>query len=261
MDISLKNRHAVICGSTQGIGLEVAKTLAQLGASCTLLARNEAKLRDAVAALPRGDGQEHGYAVADFADLDAVGRAIAGIVSRRRVTVLVNNTGGPAPGPLMEAGQDAFMLAFSQHVLANQRLAMAVLPGMKEEGYGRIVNIVSTSVRTPLPHLGVSNTIRGAVASWAKTLANEVAPFGVTVNNVLPGFTHTGRLDALLEHTAAQRGVGVDAAKAEMEAGIPLRRIGRPEEIAQVVAFLASPAASYVCGTSIPVDGGKTPTT
>lgn len=260
MQIGLEQKYAVVCGSTQGIGLEVAKALAELGATCILLARNEESLRQAVASLPNAGSLQHDYAVADFSDLESVGKAIDGIVGRYSIDILINNTGGPSPGPLEEATMEAFANTFSQHVLCNQRLSMAVLPAMKKSGYGRIVNIISTSVKTPLPNLGVSNTIRGAVASWAKTLANEVGQYGITVNNVLPGSTHTGRLTGLLERTASQSGKSLAQVTKEMEASIPLRRIGQPEEIAQVVAFLASPAASYVTGTSIPVDGGKTPT-
>lgn len=259
MQITLNNKYAVVCGSTGGIGLAVANVLAELGATCILLARNEEKLKQVVARLPCADGQQHDYAVADFNDLEAVGQAIDRIVGDYPVELLINNTGGPAPGLLAATDTEEFARSFSQHVLCNQRLSMAVLPTMKAKGYGRIVNIVSTSVKTPLPNLGVSNTIRGAVASWAKTLANEVGQYGITVNNVLPGFTHTARLTSLLDRTAAERGQSLTEVQAAMESSIPLKRIGRPEEIAQMVAFLASPAASYVSGTSIPVDGGKTP--
>jgi|SRR5690606_20115512 len=260
MQISLESKVALVCGSTQGIGLETARALAGLGAKCILLARNEDRLREAVASLPGHPGVQHDYEVADFGDLNAVDKAIDRIVDRFSIEILVNNTGGPSPGPLENTDSTAFERAFSQHVLCNQRLSMAVIPTMKKVGFGRIINIVSTSVKTPLPNLGVSNTIRGAVASWAKTLANEVGQYGITVNNVLPGSIHTGRLTSLLERTAEQSGKSLRVVTQEMEISIPLRRIGKPEEIAQVVAFLASPAASYVTGTSIPVDGGKTPT-
>lgn len=259
MKISLENRHAVVCGSTQGIGLAIAHALAGLGATCILLARNADKLRQAASTLPHTHGQRHHYEVADFSDLDAVGRAINRIIETYTVEILVNNTGGPQPEPLEEASIATFEHAFRQHVLCNQQLVNAVLPAMKAKRYGRIINIISTSVKTPLPNLGVSNTIRGAVASWAKTLANEVGKYGITVNNILPGSTHTARLMQLLERAAAHQNKSLTGVMEEMEKSIPLGRIGRPEEIAQVAAFLASPAASYVTGTSIRVDGGKTP--
>src|SRR5690606_33894828 len=176
------------------------------------------------------------------------------------VAILINNTGGPRAGAITEASTDDFEQAFRQHVVCNQLLVNAVLARMKETGYGRIINIISTSVKTPLPNLGVSNTIRAAVASWAKTLANEIGAFGITVNSVLPGSTYTGRLESLMQHSAEASGRERDEVEQQMKASIPLKRIGRPEEIANVVAFLASPAASYVNGVSVPVDGGKTPT-
>lgn len=259
MDISLKNKYALVCGSTQGIGLAVAKKLSALGATCVLLARNETRLQEVVQKLPVPDGQSHHYEVADFGNLETVRSAAARIVERFPVTILINNTGGPPAGAITDAPVRAFEDAFSRHVGCNQLLTDAVLPIMKRTGEGRIVNIISTSVKTPLPNLGVSNTVRAAVAAWAKTLSNEVGIYGITVNNVLPGSTYTARLQALMEQQAKDSGASQKEIEERMKNTIPLRRIGQPEEIAHVVAFLASPAASYVSGTSIPVDGGKTP--
>jgi len=259
MNISLKNKHALVCGSTQGIGLAVAKELATLGATCILLARNQQKLQVAIGDLPVPDHQSHTYEVADFNDPEAVRLAVTSVVDRFPVTILINNTGGPAAGPITDATTDDLENAFRRHVICNQLLVNAVLPCMQEAAYGRVINIISTSVKTPLPNLGVSNTIRAAVAGWAKTLANEIGSFGITVNNVLPGSTHTGRLEALIEQNAHASGQSIDEVKKRMKDTIPLKRIGQPEEIANVVAFLASPAASYVNGVSLPVDGGKTP--
>ncbi|GGC13131.1 short-chain dehydrogenase [Parapedobacter defluvii] len=259
MNISLNSKYALICGSTQGIGLAVAKELASLGATCILLARNEQKLQAVVGKLPVSDQQSHTYEVADFSDPEAVRLAVARVIKRFPVTILINNTGGPASGAIADATQDDLENAFKQHVVCNQLLVKAVLPAMKAAAYGRIVNIISTSVKTPLPNLGVSNTIRAAVAAWAKTLANEIGPFGITVNNVLPGSTYTGRLEALMKQRAQTDGQSIDEVEERMKSAIPLKRIGQPEEIANVVAFLASPAASYVSGVNIPVDGGKTP--
>ena len=258
MHISLNNRHAVICGSTQGIGLATAIELASLGASCTLIARNEESLRDAVAQLPAGAGQQHGYAVADFSDPSAVQQAIAKIIINP-VHILINNSGGPKAGPITEAGIKDFTAAFQQHVVNNQNLVNAVLPGMKVAGYGRIINILSTSVKTPLANLGVSNTIRAAVAGWSKTLANEIGQFNITVNNVLPGLTATARLESLIENTAKSSATDIGEVETGLLSSIPMRRFGTAAEIANVISFLASPAAAYVNGTNIPVDGGRTP--
>ncbi len=259
MDTSLKNKYALICGSTQGIGLAVAKELATLGATCVLLARSEQKLQKVIHELPVAHQQQHAYEVADFTDSEAVRLAATRVVERFPVTILVNNTGGPSAGPIADAATSAFENAFKQHLVCNQLLVNAVLPAMKAAAYGRIVNIISTSVKTPLPNLGVSNTIRAAVAAWAKTLANEIGQFGITVNNVLPGSTYTGRLTALMQHQADSSGLSISEVEEQMKNAIPMKRIGKPEEVANVVAFLASPAASYVNGVSIPVDGGKTP--
>lgn len=260
MDISLINKTAVVCGSSQGIGLATAKVLAHLGANCILIARNENRLREAMNQLGTEKGQRHSYKVVDFHEINAIQRAIAEIIEKQIVHILINNTGGPKSGPIISASTEQFEQAFSQHLVGNHILVNAVLPGMKEAGYGRIINILSTSVRTPLADLGVSNTIRAAVASWSKTLSNEIGPFGVTINNVLPGLTETGRLQSLIEASALQQDIEAKAVEEKLKFTVPVKRFGQPEEIANVVAFLASPAASYVNGTSIPVDGGRTPT-
>jgi len=259
MDLSLKAKYAIVCGSTQGIGKAVAVELASLGASCILLARDECKLQKVVSELPATDQQDHAYEVADFSDPESVRRAAARVMERFPATILINNTGGPPAGPIADVATIDLERAFQQHVICNQLLASATLPAMKAAGYGRIINIVSTSVKTPLPNLGVSNTVRAAVAAWAKTWGNEMGSWGITVNNVLPGSTYTARLGTLMQQNAESSGHTVNQVEEEMKQSIPLKRIGQPEEIANVVAFLASPAASYVNGVSIPVDGGKTP--
>lgn len=258
MNIDLTGKTAVIGGSTQGIGLAIAQELASLGATCILLARNGQTLQQVTAALPTPHQQKHSYKVADFTRPDQVRQAIQSIVDVTPVHILINNTGGPPPGPIAEATEEAFLAAFSQHIICNQILVKAVTPGMKEAAYGRIINIVSTSVRIPVKNLGVSNTIRGATASWAKTLSNELAAFGITVNNILPGYTKTQRLDSLIQNNAGRRNVAPEVIEEEMLSEIPARRFGDAAELAAVAAFLASPAASYINGTSIPVDGGKT---
>ncbi|HOA39168.1 MAG TPA: SDR family oxidoreductase [Flavihumibacter sp.] len=257
MDLSLKGKKALVCGSSQGIGLAVAQELASLGAQCVLLARNEDRLKAALQTLAVTD-QPHQYAVADFSDPNTVRKAVTPLVQAGDFHVLINNTGGPAPGPLVEAPADAFENAFRQHVVINQLLAQLLLPGMIKQKYGRIVNIVSTSVKVPLPALGVSNTIRAAVASWAKSLSNEVAVHGITVNNVLPGYTSTARLDQLTAVLAEKKGISVAEQMNIMAESVPMGRIGTVEEVAAMAAFLCTPAASYVNGVSVRVDGGRT---
>ncbi len=258
LSLDLKGKRALVAGSTQGIGLASAQALASLGASCTLIARNEAALKDAVATLNTDAGQEHGYLVADFSKPDEVKEVATAYVADHPIQILVNNSGGPAAGPVASAEVDSFLAAFQQHLVCNHILATAVLPGMKDANYGRIINIISTSVKIPLKGLGVSNTIRGAVASWSKTLSNEVAKFGVTVNNVLPGATLTGRLSSIIDNKAAKQQISTEKVETEMLAEIPAGRFGKPEEIASAVSFLATPAAAYINGVSIPVDGGRT---
>lgn len=259
MNLSLTGRNALVCGSTQGIGHAAAVELALLGANVTLLARNVDRLKSVSTELPRPQpNQQHHWLAADFSKLDSV-REVARTIgeTERTYHVLVNNTGGPAGGPIVDAGEDAFLAAFRAHLLANQVLAQAVLPGMRTAAYGRIINVISTSVKAPIPGLGVSNTIRAAVANWAKTLAGEVAPQGITVNNVLPGYTDTERLKSLFQSRADKSGASLESVTRDMIATIPAGRLGRAEEIGAAVAFLATPAAAYINGINLPVDGGR----
>lgn len=254
------SQRALVGGSTQGIGRAVAEELARRGATLTLLARNEASLREVAAALPTPQGQQHTFLVADFSRPDELQQVLHTHLAAHPegFDILVNNTGGPAGGPVLAAPVEAFRAAFEQHLVCNHLLAQAVVPAMQARRYGRIINIISTSVKQPLPGLGVSNTIRGAVASWAKTLANELGAHGITVNNVLPGATLTQRHTSLIEKKVVQ----TNQSAAEIEAGmlrlIPAGRFGLAEEVAAAVAFLASGAAGYINGTSLPVDGGRT---
>lgn len=258
MNVSLAGKYAVVCGSTQGIGLAIAEELALLGAHCTLVARNEEALRSALKELDTSAGQRHGYLVADFNRPDELKKVIHEHVSKQPVHILINNSGGPPAGPVIEAREEAFLAAFNQHLVCNHILSQAVVPSMKEEGYGRIINIISTSVKIPLKNLGVSNTIRGAVASWAKSMANELGPYNITVNNVLPGFTQTQRLSSLIDTMARKGNTVAETVEENMREEVPLKRFAHASEIAAVAAFLATAAASYVNGTSIPVDGGRT---
>jgi 3-oxoacyl-[acyl-carrier protein] reductase len=258
MNLSLEGKYAIICGSTQGIGLAIAEELALLGANCTLIARNEEKLKFAIHSLDIALRQKHNYLVADFSKPEELKKIIASHVLCHPVHILINNTGGPKPGAIIEATEEDFINAFNQHVICNQILTQAVVPSMKKEGYGRVINVISTTVRIPINNLGVSNTIRGAVASWSKTMANELGQFNITVNNVLPGFIDTQRLRSLIDVTAKNKSASVTDVEKDMVATIPVKRFGDTSEIAAVAAFLASPAGSYVNGVNIPVDGGKT---
>jgi 3-oxoacyl-[acyl-carrier protein] reductase len=258
MNLDLKGKRAVVCGSTQGIGKATAIELALLGASVTLVSRNEEKLKQVALELQKISQAAHNYIVADFADTADVKKKAEAFASTQTVHILVNNTGGPPPGKAIDAGTDEFVKAFAAHVLCNQILTQAFVEGMKRDHYGRIINIISTSVKIPIRGLGVSNTIRGAVANWSKTIATELAPFGITVNNVLPGASMTGRLELIIKGKADKAGKTPEEAKQEMISEIPAGRISEPSEVAAVIAFLASPAASYITGINVPVDGGRT---
>lgn len=255
MDLNLKGKKALVCGSSQGIGLAAAQELAVLGAEVTLFARNEASLRQALATLDTSAGQQHGLLVADFFDNAAVKKVVE---KNNEYHILVNNTGGPPGGKAIEADTDEYIQAFSSHLINNQVITAALVPFMKSSGYGRVINIISTSVKSPIAGLGVSNTIRGAVNSWSKTISNELGPFGITVNNVLPGATRTVRLESIIESKAAKTGEDIVVVEKAMKEGIPLRRFAEASEVGSVVAFLASPAAAYINGVNLPVDGGRT---
>jgi 3-oxoacyl-[acyl-carrier protein] reductase len=258
MNLSLKGKTAIVCGSTQGIGLASGVELALLGANVTLMARNEASLQEAVQLLDASQGQLHRYIVADFSDTTVVKSAISDYLRLcPDVEILVNNTGGPAPGPTIEADTEQFLAAFQMHLVNNQILAQAVVPSMQKGGYGRIVNIISTSVKQPIIGLGVSNTVRAAVASWAKTLSFELGPLGITVNNVLPGFVKTARLDTFIEVRAGDQGKSTEDTVKHLVSTSPIRRFSEPDEVAAAVAFLCSPAAGSINGINLPVDGGK----
>ena len=258
MNLSLEGKNAIVCGSTQGIGLASAEELALLGANCTLIARNEEALKSAIHSLDIALRQQHQYLVADFSKPEQVKTAIESHLRDNDVHILVNNSGGPPPGPVTEATEEQFLAAFNQHLICNHILTKAVIPSMKKNAYGRIINIISTSVKIPVKNLGVSNTIRGAVASWAKTMANELGQYNITVNNVLPGFTKTARLITFVNSLATRKNQEDAIVEKEMAEEVPMKRFADSSEIAALVAFLASPAASYINGTSIPVDGGRT---
>lgn len=259
MNLDLTGKTAFVCGSTQGIGKATALELARLGANIVLIARNESKLVQVLKELDTSHGQEHHYIQADFTFPPELKLRVEEFLQANpSCHILVNNTGGPAGGPASKAKVDEFTSAFNNHLICNHNLVLACSPCMKEAGYGRIINVISTSVKQPIPGLGVSNTIRGAVANWSKTLAGELGEFGITVNNVLPGATNTDRLTEIAKNKAAKTGKSVEDVFADMAGQVPMKRVAEPEEIANAIAFLASPAAGYINGINLPVDGGRT---
>lgn len=258
MIIDLSGKRALVCGSTQGIGKAIAIELAKSHAAVTLVARNEEALKETAAFLIKNYPNAHDFMVADFTNPAEVQKTVQSYIQKTPVDILVNNTGGPPGGPITEAKTEEFLNAYNQHLLCNHVLAQACLTGMKQHQFGRIINIISTSVKQPIRGLGVSNTTRAAVANWAKTLSVELAPYGITVNNVLPGATKTGRLEAIAKNKASKTGVDITEIETEMLHEIPAGRFASPEEIAYAAVFLASPQAAYITGINVPVDGGRT---
>jgi len=258
MIIDLSNKTAVVCGSTRGIGKAIASQFAASGANVILIARNEEALRKVLRELNTSKKQNHSFIVADFSEPEELKKKIYNFVSENApVHILVNNTGGPKSGEAYKAGTDEYTNTFRNHVVCNQILVQVLVEGMKKEKYGRIINVISTSVKQPIKNLGVSNTIRAAVASWAKTLSKELAQFGITVNNLLPGATKTERLRELVKSRSDSAGITIEEAEKEWMADIPSNRFGEPEELAYAAAFLASPLAGYINGVNLPVDGGR----
>ncbi len=262
MNLDLSGKNAFVGGSSKGIGKAVAFELARLGANITLTGRDEPGLMQCLIDLSfigKGE-QRHDYLAVDFSHPEKVRSAVDRHIKKTNKTyhILINNTGGPAPGKIQDAKEEDFIKAFESHLICNHVLTRLFVEGMKKDNYGRIVNIISTSVKQPLPNLGVSNTIRAAVANWAKTMANELGEYGITVNNVLPGATETERHKSLIQTKSENTGLSVDIIEKEMLNLIPLKRFGKPEEVANAVAFLASPSAAYINGINVPVDGGRT---
>ncbi|MDE1886064.1 MAG: SDR family oxidoreductase [Xanthomonadaceae bacterium] len=259
MNLDLAGKHALVCGASQGIGRAAAIELAQLGADVTVLARSVDTLQSVVDAMPKPHvAQSHSCIAADADDPAAYGAAIENLARVRPVQILINNSGGPPGGPAHCAKAEEYISAFRQHLVASQTALQAVLPGMRAAGYGRVINVISTSVKEPIENLGVSNTVRAAVASWAKTCSRELAPFGITVNNVLPGYTNTQRLTSLIAAKAKSSGESEAVIAHKMLAAVPAGRFADAAEVAAVIAFLCTPAAAYVNGVSIAVDGGRT---
>ena len=261
MNLDLFGKNALVCGSSKGIGKASAIQLASLGANVTLVSRSPDKMSAVISEMQMdiGKGQDHDFLVADFTDTAELKKRVGTLAMKRDYHILINNTGGPPGGPIVDANPDQFLQAFNTHLICNHLLTKLLLPGMKKAQYGRIINIISISVKTPIANLGVSNTTRGAVASWSKTMANELGPFGITVNNVLPGYTETERLHEVLESQAKSRGVPLEEIIKGITKETPARRIGDALEVGAAVAFLATPAAAYINGVNLPVDGGRTP--
>ena len=256
MNLDLKNKNAIVCGSTQGIGEASAIELAKLGANITLIARNKSKLQDVLGSLDTSQAQKHNFLVVDFNDSVSLKEKLNEITETYHI--LINNTGGPAAGLISEANQQLFEDAFKMHLVNNQILVQKVVEGMKKVGFGRIINILSTSVKAPIPGLGVSNTIRAAVANWAKTLSIELGSHGITVNNILPGFTNTNRLKNIIINKANKQQKSIDEVSIIMRSSVPANRFGEAFEVANAIAFLCTPAAAYINGINLPVDGGRT---
>ncbi len=254
----LTGKHALVCGASAGIGQAAAFALARRGAELTILARRRQRL-DAMAPelIEAGANKVHAL-VADLDDRDALMSVIRQHLERvGPIHILVNNAGGPPSGRLLDVDHaDQFLEPFGRHVLASHLLVRQLLPGMQAAGYGRIINVISTSVKEPIPNLGVSNVTRAAMAAWSKTLSKELPP-GITINNVLPGYTDTERLSSLKEQLAKSQGKKEKAIEAGWLAATPEGRLGRPEELGETIAFLASPAAGFVRGQSLAVDGGR----
>lgn len=259
MNLDLTDKTALVCGASQGLGLAVATELALLGANIIAASRSDDKLGSVIKQLDTTKGQNHQILVVDLAQPDVVKKTVQSILAKETlIHILVNNAGGPPSGTLLATDTAEIEKFFRMHVISSHILAQSVVPGMVRAGYGRIINIVSTSVKQPINGLGISNLVRSAVASWAKTLANEIGGTGITVNNVLPGYTNTDRLNYLFSKQATDLGLTKEDIFERTVSTIPAKRVGEPSEFGAVVAFLCSPAASYINGINLPVDGGRT---
>ncbi len=258
MDLDLKGKNALVCGSSKGIGKAAALEIAALGANVTLVSRSVDLMTDIIHEMDSDKDQHHDFLVADFTNSGDLNKKVKGLVALKPIHILVNNTGGPPGGMIMDSDEADFLQAYHNHLICNHLLVRLVVKGMKRDEYGRIINVISTSVKEPIMGLGVSNTTRGAVANWAKTLSQELGPFGITVNNVLPGYTNTDRLKEIIVTRSQKTGISEEKVTDQMRSNVPLRRIASPAEVGAAIAFLASPAASYINGINLPVDGGRT---
>lgn len=259
MNLDLTNKTALVCGASQGLGLACGTELASLGANVVVASRSDDKLRAVMKQLDTSKRQKHQFLVLDLSQPELVKQTVQSFLSKENlIQILVNNAGGPPSGPMIDTDAVEIEKAFRTHVISSHLLAQLAVPGMIKSGFGRIINIVSTSVKQPINGLGISNLVRAAVANWAKTLANEIGGFGITVNNVLPGYTNTDRLNYLFSRQATEQRVTKDEILEKTVSAIPAKRVGEPAEFGAAVAFLCSPAAAYINGINLPVDGGRT---
>ncbi len=252
-------KNAMVCGSSQGIGASTALELSKKGVSITLVARNEKKLNKILLELDMSFNQSHDYIVADFDSPIDLEKKVKNYLyeKHKKFHFLINNSGGPKPGKILDSKTTDFINAFNRHLICNHLLTKLLIGDMKQMRFGRIINIISTSVKQPIKGLGVSNTIRAAVANWAKTLSFEVGLEGVTVNNILPGFTNTQRLQNIFKNKAQSSGDDIESIIVQAQSEIPIGRFADPSEVAKIIVFLCSKDAAYINGTSIPVDGGR----
>ena len=259
MDLHLKNKVSLVCAASEGLGKASALELAREGSRVAICSRSKEKLISTQKEIKDETGAEVEIFVTDLTVHEEIKQLQKDVKNKLGdIEILVNNTGGPTGGPITDANTNSFEEAFRMHLVNNQILVQKVIEGMKREKYGRIINIISTSVKAPIPGLGVSNTIRAAVANWAKTLSIELGVYGITVNNVLPGFTNTNRLKSLIAKKAEIQGKTVQEIAKVMQSQVPVARFGQPNEVANAVAFLCTPAAAYINGINLPVDGGRT---
>lgn len=256
MDLGLRGKVALVAAASRGLGRAIGEELASEGASLVICARDRARLEQARGAIASRGADVHAVA-ADVATTEGIARVVQEALGRfGRVDVLVTNAGGPPAGPFEAHGWDVWARAVDLNLRSAVELTRAVLPGMKERRWGRVLNVTSISVKQPVENLVLSNSIRAAVTGMARTLATEVAPFGITVNNLLPGWTRTERIDELAEANAARQGITPDAYRERIASEIPMHRLGDPREFAALAAFLASERASYITAQSVAVDGG-----
>lgn len=257
MDLGLRGRVALVAAASKGLGRAVAEELAAEGARVAICSRDAAAIEAAAREIAAATGAEvWGMACDVSRTADVAAFADAALLRYGRVDIVVTNSGGPPPGRFDQHGPEAWRAASELLLMAPIEFARRLLPGMRERKFGRILNITSIAVKQPIDGLVLSNSLRAAVTGWARSLANEVAAEGITVNCLMPGFTRTERMVELAEATAARDGITPAEANARWEREIPMRRLAEPREFAALAAFLASERAGYITGTSIPVDGG-----